>query len=69
MAREREKVKIEVSVGTRYVGSYVKDIIEIDDEDIADMTETGRDDYLDEITREWMFDEIDYGWKIVDAKS
>lgn len=60
-------MKIEVSVGTRYVGSEVRDTIEIDDEEVEDMTETQRDDYLDEIAREWMFDEIDYGWKIIDA--
>ena len=62
-------MKIEVSVSTRYVGSTVRDTIEIDDEDIADMTEAQRDDYIDEITREWMYDEIDYGWKIVDGES
>lgn len=52
-------MKIRVYVSTNYVGSECSDELEVDD----DCT----DDDLDDIARDWMFEQIEWGWdKVAD---
>jgi hypothetical protein len=54
-------VKFEFRVGTRYVGSTVKDTLEFDIDD--DATEEEIEEIANEAWRDWMNNEIDGGWK------
>jgi hypothetical protein len=60
-------LKISVYVGTHYVGSEVEDEIEIPDEELEGKNEQEQDDLIDEYAREWMFNNIDWGWEIADG--
>lgn len=57
-------IKIIVSVSTRYVGSKVEDELEIyiDNNATKEEIEIAKED----ATREWMFEQINWGWKDVD---
>ena len=52
-------MKVKVYVSTRYVGSKSEDIIEIDDEEWADMSDREKD----EVMQEAMFDLIEWGYE------
>jgi divalent metal cation (Fe/Co/Zn/Cd) transporter len=56
------KIKIKALVSTRYVGSTVEDEFEIDVDD--DSTEEEIEEIAESVTREWMFEQIDWGYKI-----
>lgn len=51
-------------VNTGYVGCDRREEIEIYDDDIEGMNEQQRNDYIDEVVREWMFDQIEWGWSL-----
>ena len=57
-------IKITVQVSTRYVGSRVEDELEVyvDDNATEQEIETAKED----AAREWMFDQIDWGWQDVE---
>lgn len=57
-------IKILVQVSTRYVGSRVEDELEIYVED--DATEQEIETAKEDAAREWMFDQIDWGWQDVE---
>ncbi len=58
-------IEIEVSVSTRYVGSKVEDVISVYLEDGAtpEQIETAKED----AAREWMFEQITWEWKDIEA--
>lgn len=58
------KVSIDVFVSTKYLGSTVKDTIEIEVDDDATPSEIERE--KEQAAKEWMFDNIDWSW--VDSK-
>ena len=57
-------IKIKVQVSTRYVGSRVEDELEVyvDDNATEQEIETAKED----AARDWMFDQIDWGWQDVE---
>jgi len=59
-------MRVKVSVGTYKVGSTTSSVIEVDDEDVEDCTEEQRNEIIDEIAREKMFDLIAWDWEIVE---
>jgi hypothetical protein len=59
-------MKVTVYVSTGFVGSRREEEIEIDDEDIAGMTEQERDDYIDDQAREVLWELINWGWEPVE---
>jgi hypothetical protein len=56
------KIKIKANVSTRYVGSIVEDEFEIDVDD--DSTEEEIEKIAEDVTRDWMFEQIDWGYTI-----
>ncbi len=57
-------MKIKVYVSTRYQGSLVEDEIEIHIPD--DASDEEKEAAKEECAREWVFDQIDWGWKNID---
>lgn len=57
-------IKITVQVSTRYVGSRVEDELEVYVAD--DATEQEIETAKEDAAREWMFDQIDWGWQDVE---
>lgn len=53
------QLKIYVMVKTTYTGSKVEDCIEVQD-DATDLD-------IEEIVKEWMFDNIEWTWSKIDA--
>jgi len=58
-------IKIEVYVSTNLVGSEVTDIIEFDDNAFEGLTDSERDDMMNEAAREWMFEHIEWGFDVL----
>ncbi|MBG9776109.1 DUF7167 family protein [Brevibacillus laterosporus] len=58
--------KFKFSVSTRYVGSERKEIYEIDDEELAGLTEEEQNKVVDEYFNEWLWDNISTSWDRVD---
>lgn len=56
-------IKVLAHVSTRYVGSKVEDELEIYVED--DATEQKIETAKEDMVREWMFDQIEWGWQDV----
>jgi hypothetical protein len=52
-------------ITTDYAGCVYEEEIEIPDEDLEDMTSEERNDYLEELVKEVVFQNIDWGWKEV----
>lgn len=57
-------IKITVQVSTRYVGSRVEDKLEVYVAD--DATEQEIEKAKEDAAREWVFDQIDWGWQDVE---
>lgn len=55
------KLKFEFSIGTRYVGSDVKDEIELEFDD--DATEQEIESQVEEVYKDWVWEQVDGGWK------
>lgn len=60
--------KFKVSLSTKYVGSKVEDEIEIEDEELEGMSTNERETYIEDVVREWVYDEIDWGWVEVNGE-
>jgi hypothetical protein len=60
------KIEFEMSVSTRYVGSEVTDTFSIEVDDNA--TEEEIEKEMEDVTRDWMHEQIDWGWKIISDK-
>jgi hypothetical protein len=60
-------MKIKVWVSTNRIGSKMSDTLEIDDEDVIDMSEEELEDYIDEFFQQWVWENIDAGWRKEDA--
>ncbi|MFB0831438.1 hypothetical protein ACEU2D_17775 [Brevibacillus laterosporus] len=58
--------KFKFSVSTGYVGSERKEIYEIDDEELACLTEEEQDKVVHEYFNEWLWDSIYTSWGRVD---
>ena len=58
------KLKVYLDIG--YAGEIREDCIEIDDNEIEDMTEVEKREYFDELTDDWANDYISTWWKISD---
>lgn len=58
-------MKFLLYVETGFVGARHEEEIEIDDEEYNDMTAYERDTYLDDAAREFMNNQIEYGWEEV----
>ena len=56
-------MKIEVNLSIGYPTAGHEDILEIDDEEVKDMTPKEREEYLWEVTKEWANEYIDYWYK------
>ena len=59
--------KFEFTIETRYVGSTVRETVEIPDEELEDLEGYSRDRVIEEYYEEWRDNEIDGGWKELDA--
>jgi hypothetical protein len=57
--------KFEFFVGTKYVGSKVSEVVEIDDDEWNDMDEESRQELLNEMFEEWVWNTVDSGWNEV----
>jgi hypothetical protein len=55
------KVKAFVHLGL--AGCTCRESIEIDDDELGEMSEDERGKYIDEIVRDWMFEQIEWGWE------
>lgn len=55
--------KIKVHLGIGYAGACHDDVLKIDDEEFATMTP----DDIDEYVREWAYNYIDIGYKVLDG--
>ncbi|HIE0298016.1 TPA: DUF7167 family protein [Clostridioides difficile] len=56
-------MKINVCVKTNKVGSDCELELEIDDDDLKDMSDEEREDYIDKIAWEYVFESlIDWNW-------
>jgi hypothetical protein len=62
----RKIMKIQVIVSTKYIGSKSTQEIEIDDSELEDLSEAERDDYIEEIARDTMFEMIEWNWNEVE---
>lgn len=54
-------LKFEFSIGTRYVGSTARDTVELEFDD--DATDEEIEAAAEEAWKEWMWNEVDGGWK------
>lgn len=59
-------MKIEMYVGL-VTGRTLRETVEIDDADLADLSEEERDEYLTEYTRQWMWELVVWGYEIQEA--
>ena len=50
--------KFKFSVSTGYVGSKIEEIIEIEDEELAGLSESKKEKLIDEYFEEWLADNI-----------
>lgn len=57
-------VKVEMSIWTRYVGSTIKDIVEVEVDD--DATEKEIEKEIQEYYDEWVWSQIDGGYKRIE---
>lgn len=58
-------MKIELYVSTGMVGSQRKDIIEIDDEELENMSEEEKEKYIDDnYALPWLWEHINFDWNI-----
>jgi divalent metal cation (Fe/Co/Zn/Cd) transporter len=57
------KIKIKALVSTRYVGSTVEDEFEIEVDDNS--TEEEIQQIADEEVKQWMFEQIEWGYEII----
>lgn len=56
-------MEVNVWAKTNKVGSISENVIEIDDDDLKDMSNEEKDDYIDEITWDYVRENlIDWGW-------
>jgi hypothetical protein len=53
-------IKFDVYVSTRYVGSDVKDTLELDIHD--DATPEEIEQAKEELARDWLYENINWGW-------
>lgn len=53
------RMKYKFNVKTDKVGSIISEIVEVDDEDLADKDEQGREDVLGEYLDEWLWNNIE----------
>ncbi len=56
-------MRITAYVCTNKVGSDVEDELDIPDGDLADMSEEQVEEYLSSEVREWLFENIEWGWR------
>jgi hypothetical protein len=59
-------MKIKATLKIWSVGSEQTALIRIDDEELKDMTEDERRDYISKFVLEWAFGYIDIGWEEVE---
>lgn len=57
---------INVSVATNRVGSKISETIEIDDAELAELSEEERDKHIAEVARDWVFNNIEWYWEIAE---
>ncbi len=57
------KIKVEFYVSTRYVGSDVREEIELDVPE--NLTENELDDFIRPIYEDWAWEALDSGWQII----
>jgi len=57
-------IKAEMNVSTGYVGSMVKEIVEVEVEDDASKEEIEAE--VEEYFKEWLWGNIDSGWSIIE---
>lgn len=59
-------IKVMARVSTRYVGSECEDEVEVyvDDDATPEEVEKAKEDAV----REWMFDQIEWGWSDIDEE-
>ncbi|MDN4069952.1 hypothetical protein QYF50_18785 [Paenibacillus vini] len=51
---------------SRYVGADVVDEVEIPDEELVNLSEDEKQDYLDRSVHAWMLQTVQYGWEKVE---
>jgi hypothetical protein len=62
-------MKIKATLGIGIVGATRTVIIEIDDEELENMTEDEQREYIDEYVQEWANNDIDIGWEETKCQS
>ena len=60
------KKKYEFYAATRYIGSDIKEVIEIEFDDYEDMTPEDIEKEVNEYFNEWLFQNIESGWEEIE---
>lgn len=58
-------MKIKVSVGIGLLGCRREKTVEVDDDELSEMTEDERSAYLEDIARDWMLSLVEWDWQVV----
>lgn len=60
------KIKVHLSMGL--VGCKREKILDIDDDEVEGLNEEELDAHLEEVARDWMFQQVEWGFEIVDPE-
>jgi hypothetical protein len=56
-------MKVEFSVRMHLLGCTRKSVIDVPDDELEGLSEQERDKYIDEYAQDWLWEQIEYGWK------
>ena len=58
--------KFKFGVGTHYINSHVKEIVEIPDEELEGLTESERNEIIDEYYEAWKNEQLEQYWEEIE---